>query len=167
MTGSTTTSYTLTSSYTYTDSAGQSQTIDGSVDVSQKCESCEMSYKYTMIDGTIKSGTCRSNLLSVNSINEYYDKAQKIEIFDCITSFFDMDYPYFGGKEITSITMSDNVVALPQNFALGARKLKDVKLSAKLKTIPMNAFHSCSGLTEINFIPNGVETIEQQAFMNC
>ena len=78
-----------------------------------------------------------------------------------------MDYPYFGGKEITSITMSDNVVALPQNFALGAGKLKYVNLSAKLTTIPANAFHSCSGLTEINFIPNGVETIEQNAFMNC
>lgn len=168
ITGSTTKSHTLTAAYTYQDSEGASHEITGSTSVSQECESCQMAYKYTMVDGTVQSGTCFSDKLWASTIQgPYYDKAQKIEIFDCITGFFDMDYPYYGGEEITSITMSDNVVALPQNFALGAGKLKYVKLSAKLKTIPMNAFHSCSGLTEINFIPNGVETIEQQAFMNC
>ena len=168
ITGSKTTLHTLTATYTYQDSGGASHEITGSTSVSQECESCQMAYKYTMVDGTVESGTCFSDALWANTIQgPYYDKAQKIEIFDCITGFFDMDYPYFGGEEITSITMSDNVVALPQNFALGAGKLKYVKLSAKLKTIPMNAFHSCSGLTEINFIPNGVETIEQNAFMNC
>lgn len=168
ITGSKTTSHTLTTAYTYQDSEGTSHEITGSTSVSQECESCQMAYKYTMVDGTVESGTCFSDALWANTIQgPNYDKAQKIEIFDCITRFFDMDYPYFGGEEITSITMSDNVVALPQNFALGAGKLKSVKLSAKLKTIPMNAFHSCSGLTEINFIPNGVETIEQNAFMNC
>ena len=168
ITGSKTTSHTLTAAYTYQDSASVPHEITGSTSVSQECESCQMAYKYTMVDGTVQSGTCFSDALWANTIQgPYYDKAQKIEIFDCITRFFDMDYPYFGGEEITSITMSDNVVALPQNFALGAGKLKSVKLSAKLKTIPMNAFHSCSGLTEINFIPNGVETIEQNAFMNC
>lgn len=168
ITGSKTTSHTLTTAYTYQDSEGAPHEITGSTSVSQECESCQMAYKYTMVDGTVQSGTCFSDALWANTIQgSYYNKAQKIEIFDCITRFFDMDYPYFGGKEITSITMSDNVVALPQNFAFGAGKLKYVKLSAKLKTIPMNAFHSCSGLTEINFIPNGVETIEQNAFMNC
>ena len=168
ITGSKTTSHTLTAAYTYQDSAGVSHEISGSTSVSQECESCQMAYKYTMVDGTVESGTCFSDALWANTIQgPNYDKAQKIEIFDCITRFFDMDYPYFGGEEITSITMSDNVVALPQNFALGAGKLKSVNLSAKLKTIPMNAFHSCSGLTEINFIPNGVETIEENAFMNC
>ena len=168
ITGSKTTSHTLTAAYTYQDSAGVSHEITGSTSVSQVCESCQMAYKYTMVDGTVQSGTCFSDALWASTIQgPNYDKAKKIEIFDCITRFFDMDYPYFGGEEITSITMSDNVVALPQNFALGAGKLKNVKLSAKLKTIPMNAFHSCSGLTEINFIPNGVETIEQNAFMNC
>ena len=168
ITGSKTTSHTLTAAYTYQDSEGASHEITGSTSVSQECESCQMAYKYTMVDGTVQSGTCFSDALWASTIQgPYYDKAKKIEIFDCITRFFDMDYPYFGGEEITSITMSDNVVALPQNFALGAGKLKSVKLSAKLKTIPMNAFHSCSGLTEINFIPNGVETIEQNAFMNC
>ena len=168
ITGSTTTPHTLTAAYTYQDSAGVSHEITGSTSVSQECESCQMAYKYTMTDGTVQSGTCFSDKLWASTIQgSYYDKAQKIEIFDCITGFFDMDFPYYGGEEITSITMSDNVVALPQNFALGAGKLKNVRLSAKLKTIPMNAFHSCSGLTEINFIPNGVETIEQNAFMNC
>lgn len=168
ITGSTTQSHTLTAAYTYQDSEGASHEISESTSVSQECESCKMAYKYTMVDGTVQSGKCSSDALWANTIQgPYYDKAQKIEIFDCITRFFDMDYPYFGGEEITSITMSDNVVALPQNFASGAGKLKSVKLSAKLKTIPMNAFHSCSGLTEINFIPNGVETIEQNAFMNC
>lgn len=168
ITGSKTSSHTLTAAYTYQDSAGVSHEITGSTSVSQECKSCQMAYKYTMVDGTVQSGKCSSEALWANTIQgPFYDKAQKIEIFDCITRFFDMDYPYFGGDEITSITMSDNVVALPQNFASGAGKLKNVKLSAKLKTIPMNAFHSCSGLTEINFIPNGVETIEQNAFMNC
>lgn len=168
ITGSTTTSHTLTTAYTYQDSEGVPHEITGSTSVSQECESCQMAYKYTMVDGTVQSGTCFSDKLWANTIQgPYYDKAQKIEIFDCITSFFDMKYPYFGGDEVTSITMSDNVVALPQNFAASAGQLKYVKLSAKLKTIPMNAFHSCSGLTEINFIPNGVETIEQQAFMFC
>ena len=168
ITGSKTTSHTLTAAYTYQDSEDVPHEITGSTSVSQECESCQMAYKYTMVDGTVQSGTCFSDKLWANTIQgSYYDKAQKIEIFDCITGFFDMKYPYFGGEEITSITMSDNVVALPQNFALGAGKLKYVKLSAKLKTIPMTAFHSCSGLTEINFIPNGVETIEQFAFMNC
>ena len=168
ITGSKTTSHTLTAAYTYQDSASVPHEITGSTSVSQECESCQMAYKYTMVDGTVQSGTCFSDALWANTIKgPYYDKAQKIEIFDCITRFFDMNSSYFGGDEVTSITMSDNVVALPQNFALGAGKLKNVKLSAKLKTIPMNAFHSCSGLTEINFIPNGVETIEQNAFMNC
>lgn len=168
ITGSKTSSHTLTAAYTYQDSEGASHEITGSTSVSQECESCQMAYRYTMTDGTIQSGKCSSEALWANTIQgPYYDKAQKIEIFDCITRFFDMDYSYFGGDAVTSITMSDNVVALPQNFAFGAGKLKYVKLSAKLKTIPMNAFHSCSGLTEINFIPNGVETIEQNAFMNC
>lgn len=168
ITGSKTSSHTLTTAYTYQDSAGVSHEITGSTSVSQECESCQMAYKYTMVDGTVQSGKCSSEALWANTIQgPYYDKAQKIEIFDCITRFFDMKYPYFGGEEITSITMSDNVVALPQNFALGAGKLKYVKLSAKLKTIPMTAFHSCSGLKEINFIPNGVETIEKMAFMFC
>lgn len=168
ITGSKTSSHTLTTAYTYQDSEGAYHEITGSTSVSQECESCQMAYKYTMVDGTVQSGTCFSDALWANTIKgPYYDKAQKIEIFDCITRFFDMNSSYFGGDEVTSITMSDNVVALPQNFASGAGKLKYVKLSAKLKTIPMNAFHSCSGLTEINFIPNGVETIEQNAFMNC
>lgn len=168
ITGITTTSHTLTAAYTYQDSEGVSHEISESTSVSQECESCQMAYKYTMVDGTVESGTCFTDKLWANTIQgPSYNKAQKIELFDCITGFFDMDYPYFGGDEITSITMSDNVVALPQNFALAAGKLKNVKLSAKLKTIPMNAFHSCSGLTEINFIPNGVETIEQNAFMLC
>ena len=168
ITGSKTTSHTLTAAYTYQDSEGVPHEISESTSVSQECESCQMAYKYTMVDGTVQSGTCFSDKLWANTIQgPYYDKAQKIEIFDCITGFFDMDYSYFGGEKITSITMSDNVVALPQRFASGAENLKYVKLSAKLKTIPMNAFHSCSGLTEINFIPNGVETIEQNAFMNC
>ena len=168
ITGSKTTSHTLTTAYTYQDSAGVSHEITGSTSVSQECESCQMAYKYTMVDGTVQSGTCFFDTLDVNTIQgSYYHKAQKIEIFDCITGFSNSNWNYFGGNEVASITMSDNVVALPQNFALGAGKLKDVKLSAKLKTIPMNAFHSCSGLKEINFIPNGVETIEQQAFMNC
>lgn len=168
ITGSKTTSHTLTAAYTYQDSEGVPHEITGSTSVSQECESCQMAYKYTMVDGTVQSGKCSSEALWANTIQgPFYDKAQKIEIFDCITRFFDMKYPYFGGEEITSITMSDNVVALPQNFASRAGKLKYVKLSAKLKTIPMNAFHSCSGLKEINFIPNGVETIEQNAFMNC
>ncbi len=168
ITGSTTQSHTLTAAYTYQDSEGASHEISESTSVSQECESCQMAYKYTMTDGTVQSGTCFSDKLWASTIQgPYYDKAQKIEIFDCITGFFDMDFPYYGGAEITSITMSDNVVALPQEFASGAGKLKSVKLSAKLKTIPMTAFHSCSGLTEINFIPNGVETIEENAFMNC
>ena len=166
MTGSTTISHTLTSSYTYTDSAGQSQTIDGSVDVSQKCESCEMSYKYTMIDGTIKSGTCRSNLLSLNSINGYYNKAQKIELFNCINGFAS-DRSYFGGEEITSITMTDSVSAITSSFATGAKKLTTVTLSSNLKSIPFWAFRNCNSLTNINFIPEGVETIGDSAFVWC
>ena len=167
MTGSTTTSHTLTSSYTYTDSEGNSQTVDGSVDVSQKCESCEMSYKYTMIDGTIKSGTCRSNLLSFNSIQgEYYNKAQKIELFNCINGFAS-DSSYFGGDEITSITMTDSVSAITSSFAKGAAKLTTVRLSSKLKSIPTWAFRNCDSLTNINFIPEGVETIGDSAFVWC
>lgn len=167
MTGSTTTSHTLTSSYTYTDSEGNSQTVDGSVDVSQKCESCEMSYKYTMIDGTIKSGTCRSNLLSFNSIlGEYYNKAQKIELFNCINGF-ESDRSYFGGEKITSITMTDSVSAITSSFAKRALKLTTVRLSSKLKSIPTWAFGSCNSLTNINFIPEGVETIDDSAFVWC
>ena len=167
MTGSTTTSHTLTSSYTYTDSEGNSQTVDGSVDVSQKCESCEMSYKYTMIDGTIKSGTCRSNLLSFNSIQgEYYNKAQKIELFNCINGFAS-DSSYFGGDEITSITMTDSVSAITSSFATGAKKLTTVTLSSNLKSIPFWAFRNCNSLTNINFIPEGVETIGENAFGWC
>ena len=167
MTGSTTTSYTLTSSYTYTDSEGNSQTVDGSVDVSQKCESCEMSYKYTMIDGTIKSGTCRSNLLSLNSINGYYNKAQKIELFNCINGFASDNNIYFGGDEITSITMTDSVSAITSSFATGAKKLTTVTLSSNLKSIPFWAFRNCDSLTNINFIPEGVETIGENAFGWC
>ena len=168
ITGSTTKSHTLTAAYTYQDSEGASHEISESTSVSQECESCKMAYKYTMVDGTVQSGTCFFDTLAVNTIQgSYYHKAQKIEIFDCITGFSNSNWNYFGGNEVASITMSDNVVALPQEFAAGAEKLKNVRLSTKLKTIPMNAFHSCSGLTEINFIPNGVETIEQQAFMNC
>lgn len=168
ITGSTTKSHTLTAAYTYQDSASVPHEITGSTSVSQECESCQMAYKYTMTDGTVQSGTCFFDTLAVNTIQgSYYHKAQKIEIFDCITGFSNSSWSYFGGKEITSITMSDNVVALPQEFASGAGKLKYVKLSAKLKTIPMTAFHSCKGLTEINFIPNGVETIGKIAFMNC
>ena len=168
ITGSKTSSHTLTTAYTYQDSEGTSHEITGSTSVSQECESCQMAYKYTMVDGTVQSGTCFFDTLAVNTIQgSYYHKAQKIEIFDCITGFSNSSWSYFGGDEVTSITMSDNVVALPQEFASGAGKLKYVKLSAKLKTIPMTAFHSCSGLKEINFIPNGVETIEKIAFMNC
>lgn len=167
MTGSTTTSHTLTSSYTYTDSEGNSQTVDGSVDVSQKCESCEMSYKYTMKDGTIKSGTCRGNLLSFNSIQgEYYNKAQKIELFNCINGFAS-NSSYFGGDEITSITMTDSVSAITSSFAKGAAKLTTVRLSSKLKSIPTWAFRECDSLTNINFIPEGVETIGDSAFGWC
>lgn len=167
MTGSTTTSHTLTSSYTYTDSEGNSQTVDGSVDVSQKCESCEMAYKYTMRDGTIKSGTCRSNLLSFNSIQgEYYNKAQKIELFNCINGFAS-DSSYFGGDEITSITMTDSVSAITSSFATGAKKLTTVTLSSNLKSIPFWAFRNCNSLTNINFIPEGVETIGENAFGWC
>ena len=166
MTGSTTTSHTLTSSYTYTDSEGNSQTVDGSVDVSQKCESCEMAYKYTMRDGTIKSGTCRSTLLSFNSIKGYYNKAQKIELFNCINGFAS-DNSYFGGDEITSITMTDSVSAITSSFATGAKKLTTVRLSSQLKSIPSWAFRECDSLTNINFIPQGVETIGENAFGWC
>ena len=167
MTGYTTTSHTLTSSYTYTDSAGQSQTIDGSVDVSQKCWSCEMAYKYTLVDGTIKSGTCRSNLLSFNSIQgEYYNKAQKIELFNCINGFAS-DSSYFGGDKITSITMTDSVSAITSSFATGAKELTTVTLSSNLKSIPFWAFRNCDSLTNVNFIPEGVETIGENAFGWC
>ena len=168
ITGSTTKSHTLTAAYTYQDSEGASHEISESTSVSQECESCKMAYKYTMVDGTVQSGTCFFDTLAVNTIQgSYYHKAQKIEIFDCITGFSNSNWNYFGGNEVASITMSDNVVALPQEFAAGAEKLKNVRLSTKLKTIPMTAFHSCSGLKEINFIPNGVETIEKMAFMFC
>lgn len=168
ITGSKTSSHTLTTAYTYQDSAGVSHEITGSTSVSQECESCQMAYKYTMTDGTVQSGTCFFDTLAVNTIQgSYYHKAQKIEIFDCITGFSNSNWNYFGGDEVASITMSDNVVALPQEFAFGAEKLTNVKLSAKLKTIPTFAFSHCSGLKEINFIPNGVEIIEQYAFNGC
>ena len=167
MTGSTSTSHTLTATYTYQDSEGVSHEISESTSVSQKCDSCEMAYKYTMRDGTIKSGTCRSNLLPYNSINgEYYNKAQKIELFGCINGF-ERDGSYFGGDEITSITMTDSVSAITSSFAVGAKKLTTVTLSSNLKSIPFWAFRNCDSLTNINFIPEGVETIGENAFGWC
>ena len=78
ITGSTTKSHTLTAAYTYQDSASVPHEITGSTSVSQECDSCQMAYKYTMVDGTVESGTCFSDALWANTIQgPNYDKAQK------------------------------------------------------------------------------------------
>lgn len=81
-------------------------------------------------------------------------------------------------KDITVLLMYPNgrqgAYRIPESvtridaFALNScRGLTSINIPAKLKTIGMSAFVYCSKLAEIDFAPEGLETIEDNAFYGC
>ena len=72
----------------------------------------------------------------------------------------------FGGLNITTINIGDEVQIIPAFFASGLTKLKTVSIGNALTTIGKSAFYNCPSLTSIS-LPSSLKTINNKAFYNC
>lgn len=74
---------------------------------------------------------------------------------------------YLNGVEVTSITIPNDLTAIPVCFAEGWAALTSVTFHNNITSIGAYAFYGCSGLTGTLTIPSSVTSIGQSAFYGC
>jgi hypothetical protein len=77
-------------------------------------------------------------------------------------------FPFVDAAEpgITSITISEGIVSIPDASFNGLTSLETISLPDSLETIRWGAFGNCTSLTSIS-IPAGVKNIKEAAFFGC
>ncbi len=106
---------------------------------------------------------------SVNTIgSEAFQECTALETlnFNAIScSDFSSSSP-FGGLNLTTINIGDEVQKIPAFFVSGLMTLKTVTIGNALTSIGSSAFYNCSGLSSIS-LPSSLKTIKSKAFYNC
>ncbi|MBD5397530.1 leucine-rich repeat domain-containing protein [bacterium] len=74
--------------------------------------------------------------------------------------------PFYGCKNIMSITFGNQVEYIPTYLCAGMNKLASVMIPNSVTSIGHDAFRGCSGLTSVN-IPEGMTYIGYFAFRGC
>jgi len=72
----------------------------------------------------------------------------------------------FSHSDLSSVIMPDSVECIGEYCFNYSDRMKEIRLSANLKEIPVCAFRDCSALESIT-IPEGVTAIRQDAFWDC
>ena len=73
-------------------------------------------------------------------------------------------WSFSGCTQLQSVTLNDNINSIGEGAFYYCTALGTVILPADVKVIDSFAFAGCSGLKDIAFIPEAVETIERYAF---
>ncbi|MCL1857665.1 MAG: leucine-rich repeat protein [Oscillospiraceae bacterium] len=73
---------------------------------------------------------------------------------------------FYGCTKLTSITVSEDVTAIPAYTFSGSTNLQTVILPSTLVTIGNNAFANCTGLEKV-WIDRNAATIGNNVFLNC
>ena len=78
----------------------------------------------------------------------------------------DIDSPFYGCSNISTVTFGDSVRVIPDYLFTDHTGLTSVTIGNSVTTIVGSAFAGCSGLTSVT-IPNSVTTIGGSAFARC
>jgi len=78
----------------------------------------------------------------------------------------DIDSPFYGCSNISTVTFGDSVRVIPDYLFTNRTGLTSVTIGNSVTTIGGSAFAGCSGLTSVT-IPNSVTTIGGSAFAGC
>ena len=76
------------------------------------------------------------------------------------------DKAFRNNKNVTKITVGNNVRTIGSSVFYNCKKLKTVTLGKKVETIGNNAFGKCTALTKLT-IPAGVKKVGKQSFAGC
>ena len=76
------------------------------------------------------------------------------------------DYQFYNCINLTGVTLSNIIKAIPQYAFAGCTKLATITMPASVETIGNHAFTNCSSLAKLS-IPASVETIDDYAFDGC
>jgi len=76
------------------------------------------------------------------------------------------EYAFFGGRDLTSITIPESVTSIGNVAFYGCSSLNSITIPNSVTDIYDGAFEGCSSLTSIT-IPNSVTDIYPSAFRDC
>lgn len=88
-----------------------------------------------------------------------------ITLNEGITSIGATAFQHCGNLE--SIEIPNSVITIGEGVFNDCKKIKSIKLSKSLKSLPSSFCPNCSSLTEIVIIPNSVTSIGDLAFYGC
>ena len=150
--------------YAFSDGSGWSRS--GTLYVQTRNTHDNVIGDYMFMGCNISSITLPANITRIGDWAFFNTKGwygMNIDIPSTVTSIgssaFDM-------SNIESIDIPSSVTSIGRDAFAYCNKLKDVKLSENLKTIPGGCFEKCDKIERLT-IPNSVETIGSYAFSKC
>jgi len=72
-----------------------------------------------------------------------------------------------GCSNLEKAVLSDNITIIPRGTFFECNRLREVVVSPEVETVEMLAFYRCYSLTNIDFLPASVSTIEEVVFWEC
>lgn len=99
-----------------------------------------------------------------NMLMEYCGNGGDVVIPNGVSDIFFQ--AFYGGFEITSVTIPGSVVELAPVVFERIDTLKEVVLNEGVETIDMCAFNECTNLEIVN-LPHSIKKICDSAFSNC
>ena len=82
------------------------------------------------------------------------------------SSVYKLGWAAFSGSWVEEVILSDNIEIIENSTFSKCKKLKNIKLPSKLKSIGLAAFYECENLHHIDF-PTQLQVIGENAFMGC
>lgn len=76
------------------------------------------------------------------------------------------DYIFTNCPKLTTVTIGDNVKAIPSYAFRGCKNLTSVTIGNSVTSIGYSTFAECTSLTDIN-IPDSITSIDDWAFFRC
>ena len=124
-------------------------------------------------ESAFRGCTGLTNITIPNSVTSIGDAAfngcisLKVLYFNAVScADFSSSTPPFAGSKISTISISDDVIKIPANFARDISTLSKVTIGNSVTTISSNAFNGCNYLVDLS-LGNSVKSIGDSVFYNC
>lgn len=115
-------------------------------------------------DGLTSIGEYAFNGCTELRMDQRCSALKGIKIPNTVTSIG--NYAFSGCKCLTSIELSNNIVAIKQGVFEYCKGLTSITIPNSVTRIGQDAFYQCTGLSSVN-IGNNVNEIDPGAFMDC